>query len=195
MKLYTIPAASIAMLALAACGGSETPAPSTPETAPESAPVSTPEPEAETPAPEASAAPTPAAAPATTEPELAPEFAALPSPYKEADYNRGKRTWKLCQSCHMTAEGAGHLVGPNLYGLFDRQIGTAEGFAYSDVVANAGFMWTPEQVDNWLENPSTFLRGNRMSFAGVRREADRTAVIAYLMTETGYMAPEETAEE
>ena len=200
MRLYLSSAASLALLALAACGGSDTPAPSAPEAAPESAPAATPAAEPEAPAAEAAPAaeptPAPAAAPEASAPEFAPEFAALPSPYREADYNRGKRTWKLCQSCHMTAEGAGHLVGPNLYGLFDREIGTAEGFAYSDAVLNADFMWTPEQVDHWLENPSTFLRGNRMSFAGVRREADRTAVIAYLMVETGYTpAAEAPAEE
>lgn len=180
----------------AACGGSgdssapaapaaETPA-ATP--APEAAPAAAPEaaPEAETPAPEATAEPTSAPADEASASEGSPEFASLPAPYNTADYARGRRTFKLCQSCHTTAEGAGALVGPNLYGIFGREAGTSEGFAYSPALQEADFIWTPDKVDHWLENPQTFLKGNRMTFAGVRRPDDRTAVIAYLMTETGY---------
>ncbi|MEL7128771.1 MAG: cytochrome c family protein [Pseudomonadota bacterium] len=120
--------------------------------------------------------------------EPSPEFASLPSPYSEADFARGRRTFRLCSSCHLAAEGAGHLVGPNLYGLFGRVAGGAEGFAYSKALDSADFVWTPEKLDEWLANPRQFLPGNRMSFAGVRRPDDRAAVIAYLMVETGYTA-------
>ena len=143
---------------------------------------------AEAHAPEAAAPVETVAAPSSSEPSL--EFASLPAPYNTADYARGRRTWKLCQSCHLTAEGAGSLVGPNLYGLFGREAGTAEGFSYSDPLKEADFIWTPEQVDHWLENPRTFLVGNRMSFSGIRKPEDRLAVIAYLMTQTGYTPAE-----
>lgn len=160
-----------ALVGLAACGGSDAPA-------------------NETPAEPAPAAATPAATPAPAAPATdAPSpFAALPAPYNTADYARGRRTWKLCQSCHLTAEGAGNLVGPNLHGLFGREAGTLDGFAYSPALQEADFVWTPEQVDHWLENPRTFLPGNRMTFAGVRKPEDRIAVVAYLMSETGYDA-------
>lgn len=164
----------IAALALAACGGSD-PAPAQPA------------------APKAATPATPAAPPAAPG-EPSPEFAHLPAPYNEANYAAGVRTWKLCQSCHLTAEGAGNLVGPNLHGMFDRKVAGVDGFAYSPALAAEDFDWTPEQLDHWLQNPRTFVPGNRMSFSGVRREADRLGVIAYLMVETGYQ-PEAAASE
>lgn len=158
--------AMVLLLIVAACGG-----------------------EAEGPVPTAIAAPVEALPiPAPAEPSF--EFAALPAPYNEASYAAGNRTWKLCQSCHLTAEGAGNLVGPNLHGLFGRQVATAPGFDYSPALAAETFIWTPEQLDNWLANPRTFVPGNRMSFSGVRKPEDRVAVIAYLMVQTGYTAPE-----
>ena len=126
------------------------------------------------------------------EPSL--EFAALPAPYNTASYAAGNRTWKLCQSCHLTAEGAGNLVGPNLHGLFGRQVASEPGFDYSPALKAETFTWTPEQLDQWLANPRTFVPGNRMSFSGVRKPEDRLAVIAYLMVQSGYTAPEAPAE-
>ena len=166
---FAAPVFLIATLTLAACGGQEPAAPTAP-----AAPAQTP----------AAAPATPAAAPG----EPSPEFAHLPAPYNTANYAAGNRTWKLCQSCHMTAEGAGNLVGPNLHGMFGRKVASVESFAYSPALAAEDFIWTPELLDEWLQNPRTFVPGNRMSFAGVRREADRLGVIAYLMVETGYEA-------
>lgn len=167
---------ALALLALAGCGGADT----TPEAkdAPASAPAS------ETVKPAA-----PAAAPGTP----SAEFAALPEPYRSASYSVGRRTAQLCQSCHLNAEGAGNLVGPNLHGLFGRQVASVEDFDYSPAMLAEDFIWTPEQLDHWLANPGTFIKGNRMTFSGVRKEADRTAVIAYLMVETGYEPPADAA--
>ena len=133
---------------------------------------------------EGTPAPTPAAA------ESSAEFAALPAPYSEASYATGKRVFKLCSTCHTVAEGGPNTIGPNLYKIFGRQIGSTEGFNYSEAVENADFIWTPEQLDQWLESPRNFLPGNRMAFQGVRKPTDRQAVIAYLMVETGWEAAE-----
>ncbi|MGB2389202.1 MAG: c-type cytochrome [Henriciella sp.] len=108
----------------------------------------------------------------------------MEEPYASADYARGRRTFRLCQSCHTVTEGGPNLVGPNLHGLFGREVGTMPGYSYSAAVNDADFVWTPERLDEWLTNPRSFLRGNKMSFAGVRKPEDRLAVIAYLMVET-----------
>jgi cytochrome c len=175
--IFRVGLAALCIASISACGG-------------ESGPPAAPEPQGAAPAARTSAPAEPAAAPA--EPSL--EFAALPAPYNTASYAAGNRTWKLCQSCHLTAEGAGNLVGPNLHGLFGRQVASETGFDYSPALKAETFTWTPEQLDNWLANPRTFVPGNRMSFSGVRKPEDRLAVIAYLMVQTGYTAPEKPSE-
>jgi cytochrome c len=109
----------------------------------------------------------------------------LAAPYNEASYSEGRRVFAQCRSCHVIAEGAPHRVGPNLHGVFGREIGTAPDFTYSAAVQDADFVWDAEHLDHWLQNPQTFLPGNRMAFAGVRDETDRRNLIAYLMVEAG----------
>lgn len=171
--LKTSAAAIGAGLLLAACSGESPEAANNNEENQASAPVS-------------SEAPAANVTPAAAETPASDAFAALPEPYMSADYNRGRRTFKLCQSCHTLNEGGQNLVGPNLYGVFGREIGAVEGFTYSKAVQESDIVWTPEILGEWLESPRNFLPGNKMSFAGVRKPEDRTAVIAYIMAETGY---------
>lgn len=115
--------------------------------------------------------------------ELQAKIDALPAPYNTANHEAGRRVFAQCRSCHVVDAGAPHRVGPNLHGVFGREIGSAEGFAYSQAVQDADFVWDAEQLDHWLQNPQTFLPGNRMAFAGVRDETQRRDLIAYLMVE------------
>ena len=133
-------------------------------------------------------APAPQAAPASqAQPDpavIAARVAALPAPYNQADYDAGRRVFAQCRACHTLTEGGGNRVGPNLYGMFGREIGAAPGFNYSAAVQRADFVWDGAQLEHWLENPRTFLPGNRMAFAGVRDETQRRDLIAYLMVES-----------
>jgi cytochrome c len=109
--------------------------------------------------------------------------AGLPAPYNGANYEAGRRVFAQCRSCHVIDAQGAHRVGPNLHGVFGREVGTAEGFTYSAALQSADFTWTAEQLDHWLENPQTFLPGNRMAFAGLRDATERRDVIAYVMVE------------
>jgi cytochrome c len=111
------------------------------------------------------------------------KIAALAAPYNEASYEAGRRAFAQCRSCHVIQAGAPHRVGPNLHGVFGREVGTSEGFTYSQAVEGADFVWDADHLDHWLQNPQTFLPGNRMAFAGVRNETQRRDLIAYLMVE------------
>lgn len=135
----------------------------------------------------------PAAPKAPPKPELTPQqkaalLAALPAPYNQGDLENGRRVFSRCRSCHTVAEGGANMTGPNLYGVFGRQAGGVEGYSYSNAVKNAGFVWDADKLDQWLENPHTFLKGTKMSFAGLDDATDRRDVIAWLKVETGYVA-------
>ena len=154
------------LLGLAACGqGGSAPAPD--------APV------ASTPSP--ASAP---AAPAANEAQIQAALAALPAPYNAADLENGRRAFARCRSCHTVTEGGPNMTGPNLWGVFGRKAGTHPGFNYSQAVQDAGFDWDAPRIDHWLENPRTFLPGNKMSFAGLPDADDRRDLIAWLKLNT-----------
>lgn len=134
-------------------------------------------------------APAAPAPPAPTTAQKAALLAALPAPYNRADLDNGRRAFARCRSCHTITDGGPNMTGPNLYGVFGRQAGIHPGFNYSSAVKEAGFAWDAERLDHWLENPRTFLKGTKMSFAGIPDATDRRDVIAFLKVETGYTPP------
>lgn len=113
----------------------------------------------------------------------ASEYLAEP-PYANADRRNGATQAQVCRACHSLEKGGAALLGPNLHGIFGKRAGSSDGFAYSEALTAAGFVWTPRALDAWLAQPARFLPGNRMSFAGVLREADRNDLIAYLLEVT-----------
>lgn len=116
-------------------------------------------------------------------------LASLPAPWNQGDLENGRRAFARCRSCHTINEGGSNMTGPNLWGLFGRPAGSHPGFNYSDAVKTAGFAWDGERLDHWLENPRTFLPGNKMTFPGLPDATDRRDVIAWLKVETGYTPP------
>ena len=129
------------------------------------------------------------ARPAPTEAAKAVLLASLPAPYNTADIDNGRRVFARCRACHTLNEGGANTTGPNLFGVFGREIGSHPGYNYSNVVRDADFTWDAERLDHWLENPRAFLRGNKMSFPGIPDAEDRRDVIAFLKVETGYAPP------
>ena len=102
-----------------------------------------------------------------------------------ANLKRGQLLYMVCKACHDVEAGLPHKVGPNLYGMFGREAGTAEGFKYTDALVKSGIVWTPETMDAWLKQPGALVPGNGMAFAGIANDADRASLIAWLMANSG----------
>ncbi len=111
------------------------------------------------------------------------------TPYDNADVEAGERQARVCLACHSLAEGGANMIGPNLYGFFGREAGAVERFDYSGAFEEVDFTWTPRALDAWLRQPAKFLPGNRMTYPGVPRKADRDNLIAYLLVATSDAAP------
>lgn len=96
------------------------------------------------------------------------------------DAEKGEKVFNRCMSCHTPDKGGRHLDGPNLFGVFSREAGSLDDYNYSEAMKNSGVVWNEETLDAYLQKPARFIKGNRMNFAGLRKESQRQDVIAYL---------------
>ncbi len=133
--------------------------------------------------------PTPEAAVAEPAPEAAAEPAAeAPVETAAADPElvaAGEKVFKKCAACHKVGDGAKNAVGPVLNGIVGRAAGTVEGFKYSKPMLDAGaggLVWTHDELSAYLADPKGYMPKNKMSFAGLKKDSDLQAVIAYLST-------------
>ncbi len=100
--------------------------------------------------------------------------------HAEGDAAAGENLFRRCAACHTIDEGARAKQGPNLFDVYGRVAGTSDGFdRYSDGVAASGILWNEETLSQWLQGPSDFIAGAKMTFR-LSDEQDIADVIAYL---------------
>lgn len=103
-----------------------------------------------------------------------------------ADYQKGRTAFlQRCSACHTLAEGGSNLVGPNLWGLIGRQAGATPDFAASEALKSAGFEWDVARVWEFLAGPEKLVPGNRMLIPEPVPEAERTALLSFMLLEIG----------
>jgi cytochrome c len=97
---------------------------------------------------------------------------------------RGEKIYGRCFACHAIDRDR---TGPRHAGLFGRTAGSVPGFAYSPAMKKAGangLVWNDETLDKFLQNPTKFVPGTRMGYAGVKDDQERADLLAYLKEAT-----------
>lgn len=102
--------------------------------------------------------------------------------WAEGDAAKGEKVYKKCKTCH-SLEAGKNKVGPHLNGVIGRAAGSVEGFKYSKALAESGLVWDEATLDSYLAKPKELVPKTKMSF-GLKKEADRQNVIAYIREAT-----------
>ena len=96
------------------------------------------------------------------------------------DVTSGEKIFKKCAACHSINKGGKHKIGPALYNVVGRKVGGVEDYKYSKALIAYEKEWTFEELNGFLIKPAKHIKGTKMAYAGLRKEADRASVIKYL---------------
>ena len=96
------------------------------------------------------------------------------------DIASGEKIFKKCAACHSIIKDGKNAIGPALYNVVGRKVGSVEDYKYSKALAAYEKEWTLEELNGYLTKPAKWIKGTKMAFAGLRKEADRASVIKYL---------------
>ena len=92
----------------------------------------------------------------------------------------GAKVFKKCAACHSIAQGGGNKIGPALWGVLGRKAGSVADYKYSKAMAAYGKPWSFEEMNGFLIKPKKWIKGTKMSFAGLKNAKERAAVILYM---------------
>jgi cytochrome c len=101
----------------------------------------------------------------------------------QGDAAQGEKVFNQCKACHAVDEPQ-NKVGPHLVGIFGRPAGSVEDFKYSDAIKESGITWNDETLSAFLADPRTYIKGNRMAYAGLKKDEDIANLLAYLKQES-----------
>ena len=96
------------------------------------------------------------------------------------DVASGEKIFKKCAACHSINKGGAHKIGPALYNVVGRKVGGETEYKYSKALAEYNKEWNYEELNGFLIKPSKWIKGTKMAYAGLRKDADRASVIKYL---------------
>jgi cytochrome c len=96
------------------------------------------------------------------------------------DPDTGKKVYKKCAACHSINQDGANKIGPKLYNVVGRTVGSISDYKYSKALTSYGKEWTFEELNAFLIKPAAWIKGNKMGFAGLKKDEDRASVILYL---------------
>jgi cytochrome c len=99
-----------------------------------------------------------------------------------ADPVAGEKVFKAqCGICHAVAAGE-NRIGPTLFGVVGRPAGGVPGFNYTADHKKLGITWDAANLDKYLVNPRAMVPDTSMVYAGLKDDAERADLVAYLGT-------------
>jgi cytochrome c len=117
-------------------------------------------------------------------PQGAAKVAQLPSPYNSGNANTGRKLFAECIGCHSLDPNGSETNGPNLHGIFERRAAQNKAYPYSEALRSSNIVWDVRHLDHWIFNPHEALPGTTMAYIGVRNDAKRRDILAYLIAVT-----------
>ncbi|MBL4598802.1 MAG: cytochrome c family protein [Rhizobiaceae bacterium] len=123
--------------------------------------------------------------------DTGPAYEPISALLASADITAGQKTAKKCLACHDFAAGGKSKVGPPLYNVVNRALGSIDGFGYSSALkaASDGKSWDYEALNGFLWKPKKYMKGTAMGFAGLKKVGDRANIVAYLRSLADTPAP------
>jgi len=101
----------------------------------------------------------------------------------------GAKIFKKCAACHSISQGGGNKIGPALWGVLGRKAGSVSDYKYSKAIVAHGKPWSFEEMNGFLLKPKDWIKGTKMSFAGLKKANERAAVILYMNENTDNPLP------
>jgi len=99
-----------------------------------------------------------------------------------ADPAAGQKIFKAqCGICHAVVAGE-NRIGPTLFGVVGRRAGSVPGFNYTADHKKLGIAWDAATLDKYLANPRAMVPDTSMVYAGLKDDAERADLVAYLET-------------
>lgn len=115
--------------------------------------------------------------------EAAPAAPVTTAVVLAGDVKAGKKVFKKCKACHSVKDGK-NGVGPSLYKVVGADAGAVDGYRFSGAMEKSGLVWDVETLSAFLAKPRKVVKGTKMAFAGLKKDADIENVIAYIASKS-----------
>lgn len=102
--------------------------------------------------------------------------------WADGDVAQGEQIFKKCGACHTAADKI-NKVGPSLLGVVGRKVASVPDYSYSDSMkayGATGAVWDEKTLNTYLTDPKAIVAKTKMAFAGIKEQADRDNLIAFL---------------
>jgi cytochrome c len=99
-----------------------------------------------------------------------------------ADPAAGQKVFQVqCGICHPVVAGQ-NRIGPTVFGVVGRPSGSVPGFHYTADHKKLDITWDAATLDKYLANPHAMVPDTSMAYPGLKDDAKRADLVAYLET-------------